>query len=328
MVANCLSAENITSAYIPRIKLEANKRNDKVSEKAQAAILEMSLKYSGIVRELDARTLRWFLYAIIHRESSFNTKNCNMNDGVPDGTNWSHIQLYSAWPTEDHLPHGCGLTQITGWIHGGIPYPNNADEMPLKINKGIYGTIKLPVEISKLTDPTDERQNIERFITEELIPDFILIKKHYPRFSTDEVLRAVAFHWNMGEYVKYNPDHPSYFTIYDQYAKFYKSIVMADAWPDGDLNRPQLPCDFSLGEKSNNYWIEVKVGPVPAESVTLKIDGEKEIALKYRGDNTWSSAVDEIPSDAKLIFIAKINNSNLTYNIVKSPQYNLSELKK
>ena len=82
-----------------------------------------------------------------------------------------------------------------------------------------------------MSDPLDPVQNIERFITEEVLPDFILIKKKYPKFSTDEVLRAVAFHWNMGEYIPYDRNNTSYLALYDKYVLIYKSLVMGDTWP-------------------------------------------------------------------------------------------------
>ncbi|MHB8586915.1 MAG: hypothetical protein ACYDDF_13890 [Thermoplasmatota archaeon] len=196
----------------------------------QNATLNISLKYAGAEPGLDARTLRWFLYAVEHRESTFSTSFCNYNDGA---ANWnSPPSLASFWPTTDHVPHGCGVVQLTGWTHEGMPYPDNAATSPTTINKGIYGIVAVPKPIPALTNPFDPQQNLERFVTEEVLPDYVALEKTYPSYTPAQLLRAVAFHWNKGEWIAYDPNNCDYLCLYDQYVGIYEPAVMNDtAWP-------------------------------------------------------------------------------------------------
>ena len=52
------------------------------NQAVQDATLAVALEYANAVPGLDAKTLRWFLYSIEHRESTFSTTFCNYNDGA------------------------------------------------------------------------------------------------------------------------------------------------------------------------------------------------------------------------------------------------------
>ena len=195
----------------------------------QRATLAVAREYGDAVPGLDARALRWFLYAIEHRESTFQARGCNMHDGAEL---WNVRSQYARWPTVDGIPHGCGLTQITGWTHAGQPYPDNRRKAPTTLDKGIYGHVAPPRHVTRLTNPFSAFQNLARFVTEEVLPDFVAIQRAHPSFSTEEVLRAVVFHWNKGEFVPYDASNCDYLCLYDGYVAAYKPAVLSDrAWP-------------------------------------------------------------------------------------------------
>ena len=190
----------------------------------QRATLEIAQTYGGAVPGLDATTLRWFLYAIEHRESGFHPTWCNLDDGA--GSWNAAVDSFSL--TSDHLPHGCGLTQLTGWDHEGMPNVGNGESSPARLDKGIYGMVAPPRPVTTLRDPLDPEQNLARFVTVEVLPDFVAIRHAHPSFTVEETLRAVAFHWYRGEFVAYDPSECTYLCLYDAYVGVYRPAVVAD----------------------------------------------------------------------------------------------------
>lgn len=269
----------------------------------QDEILRLSLKYANAVPGLDAKTLRWYLYVIAHRESTFSTRYCNYNDGAG---NWN-APREGHWPTTDKLPHGCGLTQPTGWWHAGMPYPDSKQTAPTVLYKGIYGLITPPRPVSKLDNPFDAGQNLERFITEHMLPDYVGVKKKFSWFSTEETLRAVAFHWNKGDFVQYDPKNCNYLCLYDKYVAIYKPAVLNDkAWPGGAPT-----ASFSTSAGANRWWVEVKVKPSTG-SVTATsawVDG-KLVPLKATPWGTWATST-YVPAGASVTYVSTINGAHV-----------------
>ena len=293
----------------------------------QTATLNAAQNYANAVPGLDAKTLRWFLYAIEHRESTFSTTFCNYNDGAGG---WNSA-IGSFWPTTDHLPHGCGLTQLTGWTHEGMPYPGNSGSAPTTLGKGIYGSIAVPRPVTSLSTPFDPQQNIDRFVTEEVLPDFLVIQKAYPSYSTEQVLRAVAFHWNKGEYQKYDPNNCDYLCLYDQYVAVYKPAVLNDpTWPSGSTPAPTptptpapVPAPtptpgasgtFTVSPNVNAWWLEVAVTGSP-NTVSASVNNGAPIPLTLRSWGGWAVSANA-PAGSHVSFTATINGAAVT-----SPTY-------
>lgn len=290
------------------------------NQAVQDATLQVALEYANAVPGLDARTLRWYLYAVEHRESTFNVNWCNYNDGAGS---WN-APVASFWPTRDHLPHGCGLTQPTGWTHEGMPYPGNKATPPTTIGKGIYGSIAPPRPVTALTNPFDPLQNLRRFVTEEVLPDYVLIKQRYPSFTPEQTLRAVAFHWNKGEYQTYNPANCDYLCLYDKYVAVYKPAVLADtAWPGGATSSAPAPATgsgtttFNVGSGANAWWIEVYVGSSAGSvaSVSASVNGGAAIPLAHASWGAWTTST-SVPAGSSVVFTATVNGV-----AVKSPVY-------
>ncbi|MEA3199604.1 MAG: hypothetical protein QOE90_1032 [Thermoplasmata archaeon] len=289
----------------------------------QTATLTTAQAYANAVPGLDAKTLRWFLYSVEHRESTFSATFCNYNDGAGG---WNK-PLSSFWPTSDHLPHGCGLTQLTGWTHEGMTYPGNSGSAPTMLGKGIYGSIAPPRPVTPLSNPFDPQQNLDRFVTEEVLPDFLVIQKTYPSFTTEQVLRAVAFHWNKGEYQKYDPNNCDYLCLYDKYVAVYKPAVLNDyTWPasGGTTTPPPAPAPsplpspspttFTLSPNVNAWWIEVSVSGGPS-AVNAIVNGGAPVPLTHESWGTWAASV-HAPAGSQVSFTAIVNGA-----AVASPTY-------
>jgi hypothetical protein len=174
----------------------------------------------------------WFLKSIIHRESTFNELLINMDDGIEGDDNWNKKREECAFTT-DGYPHGVGLTQLTGWMYQGSPYPfcldtPNNDHEPYyyAMNKDAFGEWISMEEVTILLDPFDPEQNIERFITGYAQPAFDLFSGLYDE-SEEETWRRVAFHWNKGMYVDYDPD-ATYLILYNEYVELYKEDTIEE----------------------------------------------------------------------------------------------------
>lgn len=287
----------------------------------QDATLQVALEYANAVPGLDAKTLRWFFYAIEHRESTFNTNYCNYNDGAGS---WNS-PVASFWPTTDHLPHGCGLTQLTGWTHEGMAYPGNTGSAPASLNKGIYGWVTPPRAVTSLSTPFDPVQNLRRFASEEVLPDYVVIAKTYPSFTPEQVLRAVAFHWNKGEYQAYQPSNCDYLCLYDQYVSVYKPAVLADSsWPSTTAtsttttptptSTTRSATTFTVNPNVNEWWVAVSVSGSPS-SVSATVNGGSPIALSHASWGAWTVST-HVAAGSSVVFTANVNGQ-----LVKSPTF-------
>jgi hypothetical protein len=159
---------------------------------------------------------------MIQRESSFNPRSFNGRD--------------------------YGLVQIGGPWYTGQPYPENLsapEDLSLQyadsMNFDRYGYWIQMSRVSRLTDPYDPVQNLDRFSTGYAVPAFYSFKKHYG-LSDIETLRAMAFHWNKGVYRTYDPNDNSYLGArygYDRWVRDFRARVEAE---DGPWNgRPVIP---------------------------------------------------------------------------------------
>jgi hypothetical protein len=185
---------------------------------------EASVEVDAVVKEMVAKynLPRWFYYAVIQRESSFNPNAHNTrNDGY-------------------------GLTQLTGSWYNGKAYPQNLAapndhhqqygwNMAFKLN-GMW--IRMS-QVTPLDNWYDPRQNLDRFSTGYGVPAFHLYKRVYG-LSDEETLRAVAFHWHRGvTRHNYDPADTDYLGLYDKYVSQFKPPVERE---DGAWNgQPRLP---------------------------------------------------------------------------------------
>lgn len=183
---------------------------------------QASIEVDNVIRDIVAKynLPRWFLYAIIQRESSFNPEDFNPNGGY-------------------------GLTQLTGEWYVGMPYPENlsapdddhqqyADDMNFKQ----YGKWILMSQVTQLSQPFDPKQNLDRFATGYAVPAFNRWKTFY-NLSDGETLRMIAFSWNKGVYLPYDSNNQDYLQLYDQYVAEFKGPVEVQ---DGVWNgQPILP---------------------------------------------------------------------------------------
>lgn len=171
---------------------------------------------------------RWFLLAIVHRESSFDPNDVSLDDGIEGDQNWNSQNFDCAF-TQDGYPHGVGLTKLTGWMYQGSPYPycleepdNSHKAYYYSMAKQVYGEWINMEDVSRLDDPFDPRQNLERFLTGYAVPAYALFAGLYPDEPSEEIWRRVAFHWNKGLYVEYDPQNTDYLERYDQYVQMYQ----------------------------------------------------------------------------------------------------------
>jgi len=162
---------------------------------------------------------RWFYYAIVQRESSF-------DPNADTGTDF-------------------GLTQLAGDWYAGMPYPHGLrapdDAHPQwgwDMNFERFGAWNRMSDVSRLRDSFDPEQNLDRFSTAYAVPAFHLIKRLHG-LDDEETLRIVAFHWNKGLFVPYDPDNRDYLALYDQYVDYFKFYVERE---DGAWNgEPSIP---------------------------------------------------------------------------------------
>jgi hypothetical protein len=204
-------------------------RVDETTARARSALFrpaQCSAEVDAAIRRAALRYQlpRWFYYALVHRESTF-------NPSLVTGA-------------------GFGLTQLTNKDHTGQPYPEDLSApdnaySTWKYNMGLttFGPWIDMNDVSVLTDPLDSDQNLDRFSSGYAAPAFYLFKSRYG-LSDAETLRAVAYHWNKGlPYTaaqNYDPNDQSYLPTYDQYVANYRPSVEADdgAWPGSPARPP------------------------------------------------------------------------------------------
>jgi hypothetical protein len=175
----------------------------------------------ALIREQVARynLPRWFYYAIVQRESSFDPRAFN-------GRDKGLTQLGGEWYAGTAYPEGLAAPddwhQQYGWDMG---FPK-------------YGMWIRMSQVTPMTDWRDPRQNLDRFSTGYAVPAFQLFKRVYG-LSDEETLRAVAYHWNKGVLGTYDPWNKDYLGLYDRYVGQFRPPVERE---DGPWNgQPAIP---------------------------------------------------------------------------------------
>lgn len=191
---------------------------------------------------------RWFYYAQIQIESSFNRLVVNKYDSFK-GTPWA----------------GTGLVQLTGKTHHGKPYPwdlqtpnnSNIDWVNAQgIN--LYGVWILMTEVTRLENATDPWQNLARYSTVHAVKCYWLVKQRYQGISDLEALKATVQFWKSGVVSptgvrEYNPNH-SYLIGQYGYNWAFDQVYKPCTDEDGPWNgKPRLlepPIDWEERARS------------------------------------------------------------------------------
>lgn len=192
---------------------------------------------------------RWFIYATVHRESTF-------RPGVTNGSGTGNCDI------------GYGLTQLTCRSHTGVVYPENLPtpdqshmqwQWDMRIpafctETGLCPYIDMrnvtPLQAGEWADPY---KNLDRYFSGYAAPAFYLEQARAPRTpgETDaaydnRILRRVAYHWRYGYGGPVYPSDPGqYFSgstypyNWDTYVATYRPAVENEdgAW-NGNVCRP------------------------------------------------------------------------------------------
>jgi hypothetical protein len=195
---------------------------------------------------------RWFYYAIIRRESTFDR--CKTQPESAPNKDW-----------------GRGLTQVTFPWYAGVPYPqhvSNADNLQSewRSNMGLNGALGAWIDMKDVSaipstpasesdcrnnpkgnDAYDPKTNLDRFSTGFAAPAYHLY--HVAGEAPTETLRKVAYHWHYGLWGSWTGDYPSdprpYLsgaTGYDAHVSEYKAAVEAE---DGVWSGPTCKPPYS-----------------------------------------------------------------------------------
>jgi predicted esterase len=193
---------------------------------------------------------RWFIYATVHRESSFR----------PAAQNGSG---------DDDCAVGYGLTQLTCRAHQGVVYPENLStpdqsdrrwQADMKIEEFCTQTDLCPyIDMRNVTAlRTDEwknpYKNLDRYLSGYAAPAFYLEKARAPQTPGESdtnfhnrILRRVAFYWRYGYNGPQYPKDPAEYLSgsktypynWDTYVDTYRRAVEKEdgVW-DGNVCRP------------------------------------------------------------------------------------------
>jgi hypothetical protein len=210
---------------------------------------------------------RWFLYAVVHRESTFNPKAFNFTDG------------------------GVGLTQLTLPPNNGKPYPHGLFVPDNLYQQWIYDKginrfrewIKM-AHVSRMTDEYDPDQNLDRYHTVYAVPWYRYLKStdssnpsETENQRNERLLRQLTFHWYKGLFEPYNPSE-SYLREYDDYVKIYKPPVESvDGVWDGNPGSVEVIFDDKLQCWTDWSW-GTSVNPNASSPVFA---GAKSMAVTY-----------------------------------------------
>lgn len=191
---------------------------------------------------------RWFVYAQVRRESSFNP-----TSKTGSGTGECNI--------------GYGLTQLTCPHHDGLSFPEglssanqaNSDwQGDMRISGFCKETKLCPwidmSSVTKLTNRYDPMQNLDRYFSGYAAPAYYLEAARAPKLASEttvafqnRILRRVVWHWRYGHYSQhaYPNDPYSYLNSsvdhyrYDDYATLYRGqLDPIDGVWDGNVCKP------------------------------------------------------------------------------------------
>lgn len=195
---------------------------------------------------------RWFYYAIIRRESTFDR--CKTQPENAPSQDW-----------------GRGLTQVTFPWYAGVPYPQHSSsannlQSEWRSNMGLNGSFGAWIDMKDVTpipstpatesdcrkspkanDAYDPKTNLDRFSTGFAAPAYHLY--HVAGEAPAETLRKVAYHWHYGLWGSWQGDYPAdprpYLTCatcYDTHVNQYRAAVEAE---DGVWSGPTCKAPYS-----------------------------------------------------------------------------------
>lgn len=195
---------------------------------------------------------RWFYYAIIRRESTFDR--CKTQPENAPSQDW-----------------GRGLTQVTFPWYAGVPYPQHSSSVnnlqsEWRSNMGLNGSFGAWIDMKDVTpipsmaasesdcrknpksnDAYDPKTNIDRFSTGFAAPAYHLYR--VAGEAPAETLRKVAYHWHYGLWGSWQGDYPAdprpYLTCatcYDTHVNQYRAAVEAE---DGVWSGPTCKAPYS-----------------------------------------------------------------------------------
>jgi hypothetical protein len=200
----------------------------------QDAVITVSRKYN---------LPRWFYYAVLHRESTF--ERCKVQDEGPRGTSGEDgrglSQLSFAWYNGWPFPHGnatpnngdpawrssMGLDgSFPGWIDMNDVTPLAAPRFPSEL------ACKESKPLAPAGDAFDPLANLERFSSGFAAPQYNLRRRLSPADAPEVTLRKVAYYWHYGLWGSPSGNYPTdprpYLPQYDDYAGRYRPLVEAD----------------------------------------------------------------------------------------------------
>jgi hypothetical protein len=220
-------AEQIESTAESSDPGSAKASGEEVSEPAPIIYSEAEIIALIEVKALEYDVPYWFLQSIVARESYFDPTEENLSDGIGGEEAWEEYRPECAF-TDDGYPHGLGLTQLTGWMYQGSPYPFCLD-VPDNDETDYYWAMNFPNlgdwiamdAVTPLSDPFDPEQNLDRFLSGFAAPLFDLFQIEYGELEED-LWRRVAYHWNKGLWVDYDETNEDYLTLYDTYIETYQ----------------------------------------------------------------------------------------------------------
>lgn len=254
---------------------------------------------------------RWFIYATVHRESSF-------NKSAQNGSGPGNCDI------------GYGLTQLTCASHDGVVYPEDLST-PNQSNSSWQGDMRISsfctetglcpwidmTNVSALgtaSDRFDPTKNLDRYFSGYAAPGYYLEAARAPQAGGEStydfrnrILRRVAWHWRYGHYTylagscycgtcafSYPTDPCGYFTggdpyRWDTYVGTYRPAVEAEdgTW-DGNVCTPPYGSDASKHNFECNRtqgWSYNAGGLVAgvASSSTRAYAGSRSLAVSLSG---------------------------------------------
>jgi hypothetical protein len=222
---------------------------------------------------------RWFVYAQVHRESSFNP-----NSKTGSGTGDCDI--------------GYGLTQLTCAHHQGMSCPEGLAS-PSQSNPDWQGDMRISAfcsetklcpwidmgSVTKLTNRFDPMQNLDRYFSGYAAPAYFLEAARAPKQSgeTDaafhnRILRRVVWHWRYGHYSQYTYPNDPYGYLsstsdhyrYDDYATQYRTAMepIDGVWSGNVCKPPYSASGCSSGSSSSGTSYALTGTATQAISVT------------------------------------------------------------
>jgi hypothetical protein len=224
---------------------------------------------------------RWWLYAMAHRESTFEADLENPTNG------------------------GVGLFQFTLPPYKGSPYPmylgapdNTYEQWVWDMGINLWGEWVKMTDVTALYDAFNPTQAIDRFCCIWAVPAFYLLKDRYTTSDVD-TLKRMAYHWFAGPFGTYDATSP-YLTLYDTYVTDYKTPVEAD---DGVWNGlPHYPAGVPSSPPSAPAPLTVTSG-----TFTVSTPAVVPVPAAHFPSNTATTVRIQV-RDRRLLLLHEVRN--------------------